>query len=107
MPVAATAADPRGEQIARRLEGRLFGTTRVRRASARIAPDWDDEISLYVDVVLTDPDGDTWPLDDVMEIDRTALAIAEEIGLEMLVYVKHSPESDRPQTDDDNAPFPA
>jgi hypothetical protein len=105
MPVAATDAEHRGEQIARRLEGRLFGTTRVLRASARIAPDWDDEISLYIDVVLNDPEGVSWPVDDVMEIDRTALAIAEEIGLGMLVYVKVSPETDLPQGDD-RTPFP-
>jgi hypothetical protein len=107
MPVAATDADHRGEQIARRLEGRLFGTTSVLRASARIAPDWDDEISLYIDVVLNDPDGDTWPRHDVRELRHTALDIAHGVGLDMLVYVKLSPETEVPQADDDLTLFPA
>jgi hypothetical protein len=98
--VAATSADPRGEQIARRLEGRLFGTTRVLRASSYIAANWDDEISLFIDVLLNDPDGDTWPVDDIVALDFEVLAIADEVGLGMPFYVTPSAETHPPEPDD-------
>ena len=108
MIVAATAAERRGEQIARRLEGRLFGsTTRVQRASLYIAPDWDDEISAYVDVVLGDPEGETWPVDDVLGIRLAALELARDVGLDLMVYVRLSSESDHQQADDDPTILPS
>jgi hypothetical protein len=100
MPVAATDAEHRGEQIARRLEGRLFGTTRVLRASSYFAANWDDDISLFIDVVLNDPDSETWPVDDIVALDFAVLAIADEVGLDMPFYVNPSSESAPPDPDD-------
>lgn len=97
----------RGEEVAERLEGESFGSTRVERARSTVDRDDEDELATYLDLVLNDPAGDTWPLEEILELRRTALRVAGEVGLDTPVYVRLSPETDVPQEDDEPRHFPA
>lgn len=103
----ATTVECRGEKVAERLQGESFGGIRVKTARSFVSRDDEDELATYLDLVLNDPAGDTWPLEEVLELRRTALRIAGEVGLDTPVYVRLSPETDAPQEDDEPRLFPA
>lgn len=84
--------------IQARLVGRLIGRTYVRSTSVHLGAGSEPDDSLVVEVVLSDPSGDTWPLDDVRAIYRVVSeVVVETAGGNQPVYIRVSPETETPQ----------
>lgn len=79
---------------------RAFGAVRVLALGARVGPDHTGELSLYVDVTLNDPSGDTWALADTQALARAIRDWLSDKGLGLLVYVRLSPKTVPPDDDD-------
>lgn len=90
--------------LADKLSGRRFGTTLILRVEPHIDFDSDDQQTIFLTVVLSDPVGDTWPLDDVLGIRREVFSQARANRLGLPVHVRLVPKTDPPQEDDDEEP---
>ena len=53
----------------------------VREANARVTENREGEPVMYVQMLLSDPDGSTWDLDPVNEMERALRRKATELGL--------------------------
>lgn len=103
----ATTLECRGEEIAERVRGLTFGATRIVEARAVVGLDDEDEVATYLDLTLSDPRGDTWPVQDVVALRRKVLSVATDIGLDAPLYVRLRPSTDAPQEDDEQSLFSA
>lgn len=56
--------------------------------------------AVYVNLILSDPDGATWPIDDVQDLRRRIRGILVEHPPGIPFYVKLRPEHEEPQADD-------
>jgi hypothetical protein len=102
----ATTLECRGEKVAERLKGNVYGRTRVVDAHSFVTDEDDEEVT-YLDLVLADPSGDAWPLEDVLQLRRAILEVATAFALDSPLYVRLSPQSNPPQQDDDQRLFQA
>jgi len=59
------------DDFASGLIDRDFGTIHVSGATAYLDEDSAGEVGTFFVLVLSDPEGDTWPLDDVFELRRS------------------------------------
>lgn len=80
--------------------GRRFGSVEVRKLTALLSDDADGEIALYVNIVLSDPDGPTWPVDDVQAVRREVRSLLVEHPPQLPFYVTFRPEHEAPQADE-------
>ncbi len=71
--------------------GRRFGSVEVRKLSALLSDDADGEMALYVNVVLSNPDGPTWPVDDVQALRREIRTLLVEHPPLLPFYVTFRP----------------
>lgn len=104
--VAATV-ECRGEQVAELVENRAYGATKVLRARSFLGMDEEDQQVTYLDLVLNDPPGATWPLDDLNVLRRSLVDFARQVELDTPLYVRIYPETDAPQEDDEPSLFSA
>ena len=89
------------EQLLRdAVEGRHFGGVEVRKLIALLGEDADNENAVYVNLVLSDPEGPTWSVDDVQALRREVrqLLVAHPPGVPF--YVTLRPEHEGPQADE-------
>jgi len=99
---ALSDAEGRANQLAAALTGRTFGATRVLDAEARVDRDSEDEDAIFLHLKLSDPANETWPREDMLVLRRAVLESASKTGVELKIYVRTSPATDRPQADDEN-----
>ena len=88
------------ESIADELRGERFGTTSVEDVSYEEGTDSEDEPAVFLRLTLSDPDGETWPYQDVLMLRRRVLDLLTDAGLTTAVYVSLHPVTDQPQADD-------
>jgi len=88
-------------EIATALGGEHFGAIAVETVDIRIDLDSEDEWAVFLDITLSDPNGATWPYDDVLHLRRRVLDLAHEHPVDATVYVSLSPHTDSPQDDDE------
>lgn len=93
------------EKLAGWLEGRRYGATVVRGSGATVMRDEDGERSIYLSLVLSDPVGPEWPVEDVMALQREVVHQAGPAGITCSVYLSIQPETDAPQADDDELAY--
>jgi hypothetical protein len=98
--MAATQVEDRGEAVVEHLVGRTFGSTRVVAAIASVGRDADDDPATWLDLVLTDPRGETWPLEDMVALRREMVEVAAEADIDTVLYVRVKPLSDDVQEDE-------
>lgn len=88
-------------EIADGLRGVTFGKTLVENVELDVTEDANGDRALFVDVILKDPSGDTWPPEDILTIRRKVLEIARQIPpIEIAIYISMSPKTDAPQEGD-------
>jgi hypothetical protein len=58
------------DKFRKRVSGLAAGGLRVQDVDFRVDEDSEGNDALFVDVVLPDPAGETWPIDDVLELHR-------------------------------------
>jgi hypothetical protein len=89
------------KELKSELIGARFNATEVLAATAKVERDGDGEDAIFILIVLSDPAGDTWPNDDILDLRRAVIRMAIERELEVPIYVTLSPHSDQPQEDDE------
>lgn len=85
------------------LAEQTFGSVRPVEVRLRRDQDSTGDEAWFVEVVLPNPDPDvgTWPVDDLIDLDRATRDKALEIGVSWPWYVLVKPETDEPQADED------
>lgn len=63
------------------LVGQVFGATGVARASAYLDEDSVGEVGTFFELVLDDPEGETWPVEDLFDLRRQIREAALDAGL--------------------------
>lgn len=91
------------EEVRAWLAEQTFGSVHPVAVELRRAEDSTGEPAWYFDVVLPDPDPDegTWPVEDLVELDRATRDEAISRGLAWPWYVQLRPETDDPEADED------
>jgi hypothetical protein len=98
--VAGISAD-RVEPLVDWLGNRRFGSTGVLDVKVSAMQDEDGGLALHLRIVLDDPRGETWPIEDVMALQRDVLGHARGLGITEAVYLSLEPET-APQADDED-----
>jgi hypothetical protein len=77
------------------LRDQRAGTTRVVSARARLGADSEGRTAIFVTLVLADPEGETWPVDDLWELRRSVQAVINRVDPELDVpwFMEYEPES--------------
>lgn len=98
MEKTTTAVDRPEEELRTWLEQQPVGTLRPIEVSVTRAQDADDRDAWFFRVVLPDPSEgqDTWPAEDIDNLQRKTRDRALELGLAWPWYVRFEPESDEP-----------
>lgn len=92
-----------GEKLASGLSGISCGSVEVRRAQAIFHEGPDDESALFLILTLSDPHGDTWPVNDLLALRRKVRHDARQLRLPVPIYLELEPETDAAQADDEPA----
>jgi hypothetical protein len=84
------------EEIREWISSRTFGSLSPVAVVLRRAPNSDDEEAWFFDVVLPDPDPaqDTWPIDDIIDLDLAVRDEALRRGLAWPWYVYFKSQTD-------------
>ncbi len=91
------------EQLLREsLDGARFGAIEVRGLSANLGEDADGQTAVYVDLVLSDPEGETWALEDSLALKRKARELLRENRPGLLFYLALRPENEELQAEEDD-----
>lgn len=101
MADSVRAAGEVEEALRESVEGRQFGTIEVRKIIALLGEDADGQTAVYLELILSDPTGATWPIEDAQQLRR---AIREQLVSEppgLPFYVTLRPENEAPQADED------
>ena len=98
--VTATTVDDRAWSLAGDLVDKAFGTVEVAKAWVTTGLDADGDRATFLDLVLKNPVGDTWPVEDMLELRRAVASAASRADLESVLYVRVSPEADDVQEDE-------
>jgi hypothetical protein len=77
----ATLDDDTLDKFRDRVRELAAGGLRVKGVDFRVGEDSEGNDALFVDVVLPDPAGETWPVDDVLELHRRIDDAAVELGV--------------------------
>lgn len=102
-----TVADSELDTIAGQLRGTQFGLITIESASTSLYEDADGELGVLVSLVLSDPIGDSWPVDDVVQLRthvRRAIDGAPHLGGRIYFELRPSTDED---LEEDDAPDPA
>lgn len=78
------------------------GSLRPSDVLTEIAQDADDRRAFYFTVVLPDPQGLSWDVEDLNDLNRAVRDKALEVHLPYPWYVLPRGQSDEPQADDDD-----
>lgn len=91
------------EKLPDALRDRTAGTTRVVSARVRLGADSEGCPALFVTLVLSDPPGDTWPVDDIWELRRSVQTVMSEVDpdIETPWFIVFEPENMEQQESDD------
>lgn len=86
------------------LVGNRFESIQILGAAASIGEDSSGERALYLRLTLSDPDGSSWPVDEIYEMQRAIRAEAGRSGITEMVYFNLWPEHPAPLAPDVPAP---
>jgi hypothetical protein len=91
------------EKLPDALRDRTAGATRVIEARAHVGEDSEGRTALFVTLVLSNPAGDTWPVDDLWELRRGVQSVIAEVDpdLDLPWFVTFEPENAEQQETDD------
>jgi hypothetical protein len=91
------------ERLPDALRDRTAGSTRVIAARVRDGEDSEGRPALFVTLVLSDPQGDTWPVDDLWELRRDVQSVISKVNpdLETPWFIAFEPEHAEQQEPDD------
>lgn len=78
-----------------------FGSLEVVDVAGRLEEDADGILALYLDVTLPAPQGDTWDLDETLELRRAVRRKVVGSGVGLPFYVRLRPDIDEPQEEDE------
>lgn len=84
------------------LRAERFGSLEVVDATGRLEEDADGVLALYLDVTLPAPQGDTWDLDETLELRRAVRRNVVDSGVDLPFYVRLRPDVNEPQEEDDS-----
>ena len=104
MPSLLNQEDQRAaEELRAWLAGQTFGAAHPVDVRLRRGQDSSGEGAWFVEVVLPDPDPaeGTWPVEDLIDLDRATRDKALELGVSWPWYVVFQPVTDEPQEDED------
>ncbi len=92
-------------EMARRFAGREYGSVQILDATAEVITDVNDRLAVQLNLVLEDPTGDTWPLDDMLDLYRGArvevLTFPEPFMVHFEIRPRTEPDQDEPDDDED------
>lgn len=93
------------EKLPDALRDQTAGDTRVIGARATVGEDSEGRSALFITLVLSDPTGDTWPVDDLWELRRSVQSVIAEVdpALALPWFITFEPESAEQQETDDTS----
>lgn len=93
----------RGEVLRLRVIGERVGSIEVLDAAVSLDDDVSGKLSVFLALTLTDPrpDDETWPIDDLMALDRRVHLMALEALPEQYCHVRFRVLNDEALDDDD------
>lgn len=100
--VTETALEQHALALVEWLRDRRYGSVRVIDVVATVITDVQDDLAIQLDVTLNDPAGDTWPVDDLLDLRRDVWARVRALPDGFVAYVVP-----RPETLEDQEPEPA
>jgi hypothetical protein len=74
-------------ELTAEFKDRTFGATSVIDAREYEGPVRDGRKVIYLDLVLSDPEGDTWPTEDVRAMRRLVTELARSLGITLSLAV--------------------
>jgi hypothetical protein len=91
------------EKLPDALRDRTAGKTRVIAARTNVGEDSEGRPALFITLVLSDPPGETWPVDDLWALRRDVQSIIAEVdpSLELPWFMTFEPENAEQQETDD------
>lgn len=96
-----TEIAPAARELGTWLSEQRFGGLRLLDVRLDLAFDLSGDEVLYLDVVLpTPPPGDTWPLDEIIEMRMAVRDKALELGVAWPWHVRVRPETEEPEPPD-------
>ena len=87
------------ELVAWLRDWRAGPSLRVVAADWRLGENSEGDLAVYLDTMLTNPVGATWPSDDMLKLRRQVLAQLRALDFPLPVYIVLRPETEQPQDD--------
>ena len=88
------------DELARRFAGREYGSIQILDATAEVITDVNDLMAVQLNLVLEDPTGETWPIDDMLDLRRAArtevMTFPEPFMVHFEIQPRTEPDQDEP-----------
>jgi hypothetical protein len=91
------------EDLQNRIVNKLYGTTHVLALKCSVGTPGSEEDALVVELTLSDPSGDTWPLSDLRLMYKEVIDLVAASGFDAVTtYMRVSPKTPEVEEGDDN-----
>lgn len=88
------------ERLRDEIIGRRYGSVVILDAEASVGEDSSAERAVFLRLTLSDPDGTSWPVDEVYDMRQSVRAEARDLGIVEMVYFNLWPEHPAPLAPD-------